>query len=333
MSDPGIRAAERGVRAVANRIRAIYGLARKEIEATIQKYNMRFMKNDEKMRQKLAAGEITELEYRSWLRTTVYIGKEWDGKVKHCTKVMQDANERALKIVQNEQIGVFAENMTYQAYLLEKGARMNLGFSIYSNHAVNRLLQKQPELLPRRVIDGVKDRAWNREKIANVITKSIIKGDGISGVAKSLAETLSTQNDNAMERYARTAMTAAQNGGRIEMMREADDEGVHTKKKWIATLDDRTRDAHADLDGETADIDEPFENDIGEIMYPGDPSADPGNVYNCRCTLGYVIEGVEAHGERRAYKEWDDDEGNHHRESYLVEDMSYNEWKAWKEGR
>ena len=46
-----------------------------------------------------------------------------------------------------------------------------------------------------------------------------------------------------------------------------------------------TREEHLELDGQEREIDEPFENSLGEIMYPGDPDADPANVYNCRCTL------------------------------------------------
>ena len=45
------------------------------------------------------------------------------------------------------------------------------------------------------------------------------------------------------------------------------------------------RDAHKDLEGDVKDVDEPFVNRLGEIMYPGDPNADPANVWNCHCTL------------------------------------------------
>ena len=41
------------------------------------------------------------------------------------------------------------------------------------------------------------------------------------------------------------------------------------------------------------DIDEPFQNDFGDIMFPGDPTADGANVYNCRCTLGYRVVGFK----------------------------------------
>ena len=34
--------------------------------------------------------------------------------------------------------------------------------------------------------------------------------------------------------------------------------GIKLKKSWLATLDNRTRHAHAMLDGQTVDIDKPF---------------------------------------------------------------------------
>ena len=53
-------------------------------------------------------------------------------------------------------------------------------------------------------------------------------------------------------------------------------------------------------------------------------------VYNCRCTMKSVIKGTEGGKRtRRAYRY--NEKG--YRESYLVEDMTYDEWKKWKEGQ
>lgn len=335
MPDPGILAAVRGEKAIARRIRQIYGKAQKDILSTVQGFNLRFMADEKRMLKKLADKVITEQEYKGWLRRTVFRGKQWDAKANHCAEIMFHANQEAVKIVRGHQISVFAENATYQAYELEKGARMSFGFGIYSPETVTKLLKEQPELLPRKVVNGVKDKAWNKNKISNAITQSIIQGDGIQGIAENIAETLGLQNDDAMMRYARTAITAAQNAGRMEMLHEAEDDGIKVKKKWLASLDNRTRDAHAKLDGQTADIDEPFVVDFNgemvEIMYPGDPSCDePGMVYNCRCTLVYEVEEYPIESQRRAYDEWDDEEG-HHRESYLIPgNITYREWKEMK---
>lgn len=102
-------------------------------------------------------------------------------------------------------------------------------------------------------------------------------------------------------------------------MRQARDElGVKVKKRWMAFLDSHTRDAHADLDGQVAEVEEPFDSLLRPIMYPGDPEAEPANVYNCRCTIVYEypeyptsIDRVDESGEN-------------------VGDMSYSEWREMK---
>ena len=337
MSDPGIRATDRGVTAVERRLRKIYRQAERDLMAELRGFNMRFAARDNEMREKVKAGILTESQYKAWQKNAVYRGRIWDSKVENCTKILESSNRQALNIIRGQQMEVFAENATYQSYLLETGAGINMNLGIYNPKTVGNLIRKQPELLPRKVVDGVKDRAWNRDKIANCITQGIIKGDSIPQISQNMATTLSMQNDATMVRYARTAMTSAQNAGRIEVMEEAEEAGVNVKKKWIATLDSRTRDAHQDLDGQVVPVKESFtvefDGQTVTIDYPGDPScSEPGMVYNCRCTLGYVVDG-ETGGQRRAYREWEDEDGKHHRQSYIIENMTYNEWKRWKEGR
>ena len=65
------------------------------------------------------------------------------------------------------------------------------------------------------------------------------------------------------------------------------------KREWIATNDGRTRHWHAELDGVEVDVDEPWVNEFGEIMFPGDPSADPANTYNCRCSMAANVIGFK----------------------------------------
>ena len=100
-------------------------------------------------------------------------------------------------------------------------------------------------------------------------------------------------NKNASIRTARTMVTSAENKGRMDMLEKAESEGIICKKVWISALDTRTRDWHRDLNGVSQDRDKPFENSVGKIMYPGDPSADAANVYSCRCSLGYEILGFK----------------------------------------
>jgi hypothetical protein len=63
------------------------------------------------------------------------------------------------------------------------------------------------------------------------------------------------------------------------------DERAYVTKTWNTMNDDRVREAHEELEGVTVKYDEPFTNDYGTIMYPGDPMADIENIVNCRCYL------------------------------------------------
>lgn len=60
-------------------------------------------------------------------------------------------------------------------------------------------------------------------------------------------------------------------------------------KTWVAVMDDSTREAHADADGDTVGLEDLFNVDGEDLEYPGDDSGSPGNTINCRCTVVYDI--------------------------------------------
>ena len=66
---------------------------------------------------------------------------------------------------------------------------------------------------------------------------------------------------------------------------------VILKKRWNATLDNKTRPAHAIADGQTQRITDPYNVDGQLLMYPGDMSlgATVGNTINCRCSSETIL--------------------------------------------
>ncbi|WP_411092310.1 phage minor head protein [Streptomyces sp. 049-1] len=56
-------------------------------------------------------------------------------------------------------------------------------------------------------------------------------------------------------------------------------------KQWQTRRDTRVRDAHHDVDGFVRLLDDAFEVDGVDMQHPGDPSAPPALVCNCRCIL------------------------------------------------
>jgi hypothetical protein len=67
-------------------------------------------------------------------------------------------------------------------------------------------------------------------------------------------------------------------------------------KTWIATMDDKTRPEHADADGQTVPINDPFDVGGEDADYPGDPALSDAMAANCRCTLAYgeTLDEAEA---------------------------------------
>lgn len=312
--DPGERAAKHAEAEIEKKIKGVYGTAAKELKEKLGSLEKDYAERLAKKQKELAEGKITQDELKAWVRSQLLRQKQVKDQIDQCTGVLLHANEKALVIVNQEQLGVFAENANFQEYQINRDTGLNLMFSVYDEHSVERLIRDNPDLLPPKMVNGKKDKAWNQARITSAVTQAIIQGESIPALAKRIAAESAGGNAAAMMRYARTAMTAAQNAGRVEMLHRAQGLGIKCRKRWMATLDSRTRDSHQEMDGEVVGVDDEFSNCL---LYPGDPNGAPGEVYNCRCTMTYEYDGMDnALQERR-----DNETGE------MIEYQTYEEWK------
>ena len=322
--DYGAMVADTVTDEITKRVHGVYQQASKRLQKKLGEFTKRFAGQDAEKRKLLEEKKITLVEYNSWRDRQIFRQKQWQDKLDQATRIMNDANSEAAEIVRKGKLNVFAENYNFEAYKIEKASGIST-FNLYNEKSAARLIRKKPKLLPEWKINEKKDYKWNRKKVNNTITQGIIQGKDIREITKDLTANLCAQNENKMRTFARTAMTGAQNAGRLAQMEDAEDMGIKVKKRWVAVLDNRTRDAHGDLDGQEVDVNEPFRVMVDgqwmEIDFPGDPSADPCMVYNCRCSMIEVYEGIDRKSVRR------DMDNN------LVENMTYNEWKKMKEGK
>lgn len=334
MSEWSRRFTERELEKLSQDIGRVYKEAQKDILRKLAAWTARHRARAESMLADVNAGKIPMEKYQKWLRGQVFVGRQWRMQEKEISAILVDADREAARLINTGANAVFIENANYAAYQLEKSLGGIVNFSLYNEQTVAGLIARTPELLPRRVIDGAVAEAWQTKQIANAVAQSIIQGEGIPDISKRIARDTGINAGKASTRYARTAMTGAQNAGRQARMEEAEEEledtGIEVMKRWDATLDDRTRDAHQDLDGVTIPVDEAFHNEFGDIMFPGDPHADGANVWNCRCTISYVYPSIPVSRQRRAYRTVTDDNGKEHRESYIVGNVTYKEWKEGK---
>lgn len=319
-NNPGTQAADAATVKLEKELKKIYGQASKEMEAKLKEFTGKYGAEMQQLEMDFINGTISDADLK-WLQAKKLEQKMLGQKVDQLTGTMLEANKKAMGMINGQQLGVFAENAAYQAYQLTQDTGVNLMFAVYDEKTVKKLIMQKPELLPRKEVNGKKDKAWNQKQIAAAVTQAVIQGESIPKLARRIADQTAQTNMKVMTRYARTAMTSAQNAGRMEMLHEAQGMGIKVKKRWLATLDGRTRDSHASMDGKTVGVDEKFPNGL---MFPGDPNGPPGEVYNCRCTLVYEYEDFP--NDPTLDQRRDNETGQ------LIMDMNYGEWKAAKEG-
>ncbi len=266
------------------RIAKIYKEAADDLQKTIDDYFAKFAKRDAKQKARLEAGEITEQEYKQWRLAQMGRGERFKALQSRVAERYTEANETAVRYVNDATPGIYSLNRNYSAYTIEKVAG-NVGFDLWDEQTVKRLIVENPEVMPyyppEKALKRGIDLAYGKKQISASVTSSILQGKSIPNIAKDLRTRIPDMNKSSAIRTARTAVTGAQNAGRMDSYVAAEKMGIKVRKEWLATIDGRTRHSHAMLDGQAVDIDKPFKVDGEEIMFPGDTSAPGYLVYNC----------------------------------------------------
>lgn len=322
MNDKGHDETEKVLKEIENQISKEYAQAEKEISAKLDDYLEKFRAKDELKRKALENGLITEQEYKKWRVGQIMMGQRWAEMRDTIAKDLTNADKIARSIAFEHMPYVYAINHDYGTFQVEKASKLDTSYTLYDRNAMEQLVKNEDTFIPapgRKVTRDIKEGkalAWNKKQVQSAMMQSLLQGESIGKIATRLSKSVGESDRKAAIRNARTMTTGVENAGRVESYRQANEMGIHTQKQWLATLDSRTRHWHADLDGVAVDNDEPFENEIGQIMFPGDPTADPANIYNCRCTLIASIKGFERDVSDMNLRH-DDHLGN----------MSYDEWK------
>lgn len=321
MRDIGHDETEMLLMEMEKRISKEYAQAEREIAAKLNDYLEKFKVKDELKLKALENGLITEKEYKEWRIGQIMMGQRWAEMRDSLAQDFTNADKIAKAIAFGYQPEVYAINHNYGTFQVEKGSLIDTSYTLYDRHTVQELF-KNEDFIPapgRKIKAAIKEGkalAWNKKSVQSAMMQSILQGESISKIASRVSRAVGESDRKAAIRNARTMTTGVENAGRIASYERANNMGIETRKQWLATLDDRTRHWHADLDGVTVDNEEPFKNEFGEIMFPGDPKADPANIYNCRCTMIASIKGFER-----------DVSNTDLRHDKNLKGMSYDEWK------
>lgn len=322
--DLGHKLTDKELAKLERRIAKLYREAGEEMQATIDAYFEQFKKRDEEMKALIGTvqngKEWTEADYKQWRLNQIGRGERYQAMRDKVAQRATDANAVAVSYTNDATPGIYSLNRNYAAYTIER-VTGNIGFDLWDEQTVKRLMVEQPDLMPyypkdRALKRGI-DLAYGKKQITASVTSSILQGKSIKHMADDLQKRITTMSRDSAIRTARTAVTGAQNAGRMDSYAAAEKMGIKLKKEWLATLDARTRHSHAMLDGEQVAQDKKFSNGC---RFPGDPQGPPWEVYNCRCTLIAAVDGV------------DTSDGLRRTRDGLISDMTYAQWEASKQG-
>lgn len=124
--------------------------------------------------------------------------------------------------------------------------------------------------------------ATSIHKANSIITTGIGEHLTTYNISRNLREVYSEDINYRAMRTARTEVVMSSNSASHYAVGQTGYTNI--KKTWCSAADERVRDSHLDVDGETVGIKELFSNGL---EYPGDPNGDSAETIMCRCAPAY----------------------------------------------
>ena len=299
MADAAHRKTDLKLEEMEKRLSAIYSRAEKEIGERWKEYLAESQEEIDELQKayELAKkrGDAKEIrksgkKLESAKRERTLMDKKFNDLTETTAAQLANVNKIALAYVNGQLPEIYSIN--YNALSQSVDGVGGYTFALVDADTVKNLATADKSLLPYKQLDENTDIRWNVKKMNAEVLQGILQGEPMDKIANRLSK-VTDMNETAAIRNARTMVTGAENKGRQDSYKRAEKDGIIMKREWIATNDSRTRHWHAELDGVEVDIDDPWVNEFGEIMFPGDPSADPANTYNCRCSMSAKVIGFK----------------------------------------
>lgn len=333
MADTAHAKTDEKLEEMEKQLSAIYSRA----EKTVQKKMADYAKTiDEKSSELLQAYKDAETEDEKRKAKKAYIrfyrqvvkNKEFVYLSANVADDLYKANVEASAYINSQTPSIYALNYNYI------NAEMAKDIDGFTPQEITEAEAEKYSGYTKQTVDRRKDTAWNKDNLK----KSVIAGSlillGAYAIMKRSANSTVEKNRNSASMHSNGMGTDAENKARIDGMYRAEDMGNSITKIWIATLDNRTRDSHAALDGAEIALDEIFDNGCSR---PRDPNGALSEICNCRCSLKYGVG--QSKGKTRSsrlgtvtgsYKEPSSFKGTTSQE---IANMSYREWMKWRETR
>lgn len=181
---------------------------------------------------------------------------------------------------------IFSEQYYLTGFAFEQSLGMRLGFGLLNPTVIDASVLNSLDRI--KWTDRMKVHAQEYIKqIRSELTQGLIQGEGYGKITKRIIDRTGI-NAGKVTRIVRTEGHRVQNAASLlaydKTQVAADRLGLKTVKKWVATLDNRTRDTHQQMDGQEADAEGMFTFPGGAKTPAPGIQGPPEEIINCRCT-------------------------------------------------
>lgn len=167
------------------------------------------------------------------------------------------------------------------AWMIDAGE--SVGFSA-SMQQLNPFIKDHIEELELDRIKGLVDET-TKEQLRAQMAEGVQNGESSEDIAKRVEAVFDEADRSRARAIARTEVGRSANFANRTAWQLS---GVVEEREWVATADDKTRDSHAALDGETKPLNEPWVIGAATADHPGD-FGEPEEDINCRCAEAAVV--------------------------------------------
>jgi len=195
------------------------------------------------------------------------------------------------RLVENLRKVQYQESFYRHAWAIDQSAGVNLRWGLFNTEVVKAAVNAPGwRDLKNIAIKTLKRDAFT--KLDRTITQGLIRGDSYNKMARAIKEDVLERSASNAERIARTEAHRASVQGQLKTYEDAEKLGVEIQRIWDATLDNKTRPEHGELDGQAANEEGFFRTAVGPVEGPG-LSGVPSFDINCRCAVRPQVKDYE----------------------------------------
>ena len=265
-------------KAVIQRLQGIYGDSLKEIQDKIKNLSFSIGKLQQEY-DWLDPSDPKRAEIKSMIQSKIY-QKQYQAQLEK----QVDGILKRIRVAQIDNIEDYLDTCYSDAFIGTIFDAHGQGVPILA--PINQESMVRAVQLESKISKGLytklgQDVNLLKTRIMAEVSRGISTGKSYAQVAKGL-ENQSRIGFNRAVRIARTEGHRIQCTAAMDAMEAAKERGADVLKQWDSTLDGRTRDSHAMVDGEIRELDKKFSNGL---MFAGDPNGVAGEVINCRCAV------------------------------------------------